>query len=108
MNTYLIADTYSKTGVCIVTKYSATGSILWEYTLTGYFTVTTGVSSVCTGATYSQYSNSSSWTFSEGGTSYSGNNAYGKGKFTYKVLFIVLQNVIIDIRVSCDEYGNIY
>ena len=49
----------------------------------------------------------SSWTFSNGSATRSGNTAYGKGHYTKKVLFITTKNYDVDISVSCDKYGNI-
>lgn len=109
MNTYSVnSNVYTKTGVCEVTRYDGNGSITWRYIVTGYYQVNTGISCICYASSYSQYSNSGSWTFSDGASSYSENNAYGQGTFKFKVLFITVQTVTIDVRVSCDVYGNIY
>lgn len=99
--------TYNTYGIKDVTHYESDDSITWQYTLTGYFTVTSGVSSVCTNATYSQYINASGWYFSNGSATYSGNTAYGAGTYKYKILFITIQTIEIDISISCDIYGNL-
>lgn len=105
INTYNMDSTYTKTGVSEVTRCNSNGDIIWRYVLTGYFEINPGVSCVCYNATYSQYSNSSSWTFSNGATNYSNNAAYGQGTFKYKVLFITMQTVNIDVRVMCNSNG---
>lgn len=96
---------YDKTGQRIVTKYSASDNVLWVYTLIGYFTVNEGNFCTCYSCEYTTEINSSSWSFSNGSSHYVGNVAYGEGTFTYKLLFITMQTVNIDIHVQCDEYG---
>lgn len=102
------ATSYYKTGTRNVTKYDSNNKVQWIYTLSAEYFIEEGVSASCTKADYSTTINNSSWKFSNGSTSYSGNTAYGKGKFTYKVLWIFsTQNVEIDIHLSCDNYGNL-
>lgn len=97
----------AKIGEKVVTKYSAINTVIWTYTLKGYFSFSEGYSSECYNATYEVDINGSSWSFSDGYTYYSYNTAYGQGLFTYKFLGITGQTVEIDINVSCDTYGNI-
>ncbi len=104
----LLATSYSKTGTRNVTKYDSNNKVQWVYTLSAEYQIEEGISVRCTKTDYSTTINNSSWSFSNGSTSYSGNTAYGKGKFTYKVLWIFsTQNVNIDIQLSCDSYGNL-
>lgn len=106
-STYSTLSSSYKTANKKVTRYNSNGSIAWEYTLTGYFTFDAGVSSTCYNATYTQYINTSSWSFSNGATSFSGNTAYGTGTYKDKFWFIVVETVNINISISCDTYGNI-
>jgi hypothetical protein len=98
---------YTKTGVSEVTRHESDGTIIWQYTLTGYFEINPGISCTCYNAIYSQYSNNSSWNFSNGAASCIDNAAYGQGTFKYKLLLITFQTVNIDVRVMCDINGNI-
>ena len=82
----LLTASYYKTGKRNVTKYDSKNNVQWIYTLSAEYWVEEGISVNCTKADYSTSINNSSWSFSDGSTSYSGNTAYGKGKFTYKVL----------------------
>ena len=107
INKYNTKNIYTKTGVSEVTRHESDGTIIWQYTLTGYFEINPGISCTCYNTTYSQHSNNSAWTFSNGATSYSDNAAYGQGTFKYKLLFITFQTVNIAVCVMCDSNGNI-
>lgn len=102
-----IGDVYNTYGKRDVTKYSTTNTVLWVYTLTGYFTVDTGVSCVCYDASYTYNISGSGWSFSNGSTTYYDNVANGKGTFKHKLLFVTTQTVNIDLYLACDEYGNL-
>ncbi len=97
----------TKTGYCDVTKYDSAGGVVWIYTLSATFQLEYGVSVSCTNASYSTTIVGSTWSFRDGGTTISGNYAYGYGVFEQKFLFVVVNTVTIDIRLSCDIYGNI-
>ncbi len=90
-----------------VTYTDSNGNLEWKYTLTATFSYVSGVSSTCTKASYSQTINDSSWSFSDGSATKSGNTAYGKGTFKHKVLFITTKTYNIDISMTCDKYGNV-
>lgn len=83
------------------------GNVEWEYILSAEFNVVEGVSSTCTNVSYTQNIYKSVWSFSDGGTSKSGNTAYGYGTFKRKALFITLEEQIIDLAFTCDLYGNL-
>lgn len=107
-NDVVLFSSYTKTGTRNVTKYDSNNKVQWIYTLSAEYWIDEGISVSCTKADYSTTINNSSWSFSNGSASYSGNTAYGKGKFTYKVLWLFpTQNVNIDIDLSCDSYGNL-
>ncbi len=103
----LLATSYYKTGTRNVTRYDSNNKVQWIYTLSAEFWIEEGISAICTKADYSTTINNSNWKFSDGSTNYSGNTAYGKGKFTHKVLFITTKTETIDIKLSCDSYGNL-
>lgn len=83
------------------------GNVEWEYILSAEFNVVEGVSSTCTNVSYTQNIYKSVWSFSDGGTSKSGNTAYGYGTFKRKALFITIEEQIIDLTITCDIYGNL-
>ena len=95
--------TGNKTIVC----KDENGNVEWEYILSAEFNVVEGVSSTCTNVSYAQNIYKSVWSCSDGGTSKSGNTAYGYGTFKRKALFITLEEQIIDLAFTCDLYGNL-
>lgn len=90
-----------------VTFKNTDGEVEWTYTLTGYFTYDPGVSSTCTNATYTSDINANGWTLNNATATRSGNTAYGVGVYIKKVLFIKVNEIDIDISISCDSYGNL-
>lgn len=107
-NVALFSSSYKKTGTRTVTKTGNDGSVIWTYMLSAEYYIEEGISVSCTKADYSTTINDSLWSFSNGSSSYSGNTAYGKGTFTYKILWLFpTQTVDIDINLSCDNYGNL-
>ncbi|MGM9681333.1 MAG: hypothetical protein ACI3XR_07500 [Eubacteriales bacterium] len=75
------------------------GTLQWKYTLTATFSYVEGVSSTCTNASYTQTIYDSSWTFSDGSATKSGNVATGSGKYVKKILFITVNTYNIDIHL---------
>ena len=101
------ATTQTKTGSKDITATDSNGNVEWKYTLSATFSYVYGSSVSCTSSTYKNNIYDSSWTFSNGSATRSGNTAYGKGHYTKKVLFVTTKNYDVDISVSCDKYGNI-
>lgn len=101
------SSTFIKTGNIVASHYSGDDELLWQYTLYGEFLVNSGVSAVCTSATYTQNIYASSWSFSNGQATASGNTAYGFGTFKDKVLFVTIKTVDVDLNIVCDIYGNL-
>ena len=101
------SSSFTKTANTVVTVYNANDEIACQYTLFGEFQVVSGVSVVCTSATYTQNIYDTGWSFSNGQATKSGATAYGVGKFTKKVLFITTKEIEIDISFTCDIYGNV-
>jgi hypothetical protein len=101
------ATTFTKTGNKVVSYYDGDDTLLWQYTLFGEFLVESGVSAVCTSATYTQTIYANRWSFSNGQATASGATAYGVGTFKKKVLFVTTSTVDIDISFTCDVYGNL-
>ncbi len=91
----------------VATRKDSNGNLEWKYTLYGTFSYVSGVSSVCTAASYEQEINDGAWSFSDGSAIKSGNKAIGKGVFKRKFLFITTNTMEIDIPITCDIYGNI-
>ncbi len=83
------------------------GEVEWIYTSSATFSYTSGVSSTCTDASYTQTIYKGNWTFSNGAATKSGNTARGVGNYIKKVLFITVKDIDIDLTLTCDKYGNI-
>lgn len=101
------STTFTRSGTKTVENRSDDDELLWQYKLTGTFTVVEGVSATCTNATYTQTINDGYWHFSDGNAYAENNVAHGLGTFKKKVLFITLKTYNIDISVTCDAYGNL-
>jgi hypothetical protein len=101
------STTNTVTGAKDVTFTDSSGNLEWKYTLSATFSVTYGSSVSCTKSTYTNNIYDSSWTFSNGSATKSGNAAYGIGHYTKKVLFITTKNYDIDISITCDKNGKI-
>ena len=84
--------TYTKAGSNEQTLYDG-DTLLWEYTLTGYFTINPGVSCVCYNSTYSTDIYSNYWSFHDPYNYYSANTAYGEGTFKKRILFITISTI---------------
>jgi len=85
----------------------ANGNREWLYTLSATFAFQYGISSSCLTASYSQTIYVNDWTFSNGSATHTGAVARGLGKFVRKLLFITLNDIDIDISMTCDMYGNV-
>ena len=95
------------TGEKYATFEDSAGKVEWEYTLSAAFSYVSGSSSTCTSASYSKNIYDSSWSFSDGSATKSGNVATGKGKFVCKILFIPYKTYTIDLSITCDIYGKL-
>ena len=103
----LTSTTYTKTGVKTISHYSSNDELLWQYKLTGKFSVKEGISVTCIDSSYSQTIYSSKWHFSDGNAYIENNAAHGQGTFKEKILFITTETKVIDATIYCDIYGNI-
>lgn len=101
------ASSYTKVGEKIVNLYNSNDELQWTYTLIGTFTVTSGVSAVCTNSTYSCEIYIDSWSLTAHNNYYSGNKAYGTATLKRKVLFITTNTHDIEGDIACDINGNI-
>lgn len=101
------ATTFTKSGNIVASYYDGDDTLLWEYTLYGEFEIVSGVSAVCTSATYTQTIYADRWSFSDGLATASGDTAYGAGTFKKKVLFVTTSTVDVDLNIVCDVYGNL-
>lgn len=98
---------HTKTGSKDVKYFDSNDELLWKYTLNATFTYEPGVSSTCTNASYSNNIYDNKWSFSNGATTKSGNTAYGAGLYIKKVLLIKVDEVEIDVSITCDSNGNL-
>lgn len=101
------ASAVSKTGSKVASYTDSDGNVDWKYTLTATFSYVSGSSSTCTSASYTKTIYDSSWEFSNGSATKSGNKATGKGTFKDKVLFVTMQTKDVNITITCDTYGNL-
>lgn len=101
-----IGDIYNTYVEKDVIRYSSTNAVLWQYTLSGYFTVNKGISCECYDASYKYNINDSNWIVSNCSTTYYDNVANGKGTFKQNFLFLTTKIMEIDLYLSCDKYGN--
>lgn len=98
---------YTKTGELEVNHYNASDKLLWTYTLVGIYQINEGISCSCVSSSYSTEIFKSTWSFSDGDSSYANNYARGLGVFKCKILFVTAQTVDIDVTLYCDVYGNL-
>ena len=106
-DTQLLATSKTLTADRSASYTDSNGVLQWEYTLIGHFSYVYGVSSTCTGASYTQEIYDYGWKFSDGAATTSGNTAIGNGIYKLKFLFITEKKYIIDISITCDVYGNL-
>lgn len=101
------SQSVTKTTSKDATYADSKGNLEWKYTLYGTFSYVYGVSSTCDKASYSQTIYDNSWSFSDGSAARYGNTAHGKGHYDKKVLFITTESKDVDVKLTCDIYGNI-
>lgn len=101
------ASSFAKSGSKTYTFCKSDGTVLWTFTVNGVFTVTTGVSSVCTEATYSYTIYNSVWQFGSASATRSGNKAVGNGSFDRKLFSFVLETQTCEVVLTCDTNGNL-
>ena len=100
---------YIRTGFRNVGSYMSNGSIIWQFTLSGTWTVTPGVSAVCTNSQITTTINNSTWKFSNGNSWTEANRAHGSGTFTqYSLWVIPVATVNVNIWLGCDVNGNLF
>ena len=101
------ATSTTKTASKIHNFYNADNELQWTYTLIGYFTITEGVSVVCSGSSYDSVIHVSSWSLTDHTNNASGNMAYGTATYTRKVFFVTSATQNLTMEMQCDVYGNI-
>ncbi len=101
------ASTYTKQGTGVYTLRNNGGEALWQFTVHGTFSVTSGKSATCTNASYSYQIYADSWHYVGASAYYSGNSAYGNAEFNRKLLGITIETETCSLVLSCDAYGNL-
>ena len=104
---YARASTYTKQGARVYTLRNSNGEALWQFTVQGTFSVTTGVSATCTNVTHSYEIYSTSWKNVSASSYRSGNSAYGNAEFNRKLLGITVETKGCSLVLSCDANGNL-
>ena len=101
------ASSFAKNGSKTYTLRKSDGEVLWKFTVSGVFTVTSGVSSVCTEASYAYTIYNSDWRFDSASTSRSGNKAIGNAAFDRTIFSMVVETQTCEVVLTCDTYGNL-
>ena len=99
------ASVYQKSGNKTYTLKSSNNEILWTFTVSATFSVTSGVRSECVGVTHSYSIYNTNWKYSTGHSAYSGNKATASGTFIQKLLGVVIDTHSCTVTLSCDKNG---
>ncbi|MBE5949676.1 MAG: hypothetical protein E7261_11755 [Lachnospiraceae bacterium] len=99
--------TYTRSGSKYYLLRDSDGAEVWRFTVTGVFTVTTGVGATCTSATYSTSISDDAWKVDSASAYASGNQAIGNATFVRKVLFITTETMDCDVTLTCDANGTL-
>lgn len=89
------------------TYYNSNGSIDWVFTVTGTFSVVSGVSATCTAVSHSTDIRASKWKLVSASSWRSGNQAIGNITIKQTMLGITIQTVERTVTLTCDKYGNL-
>lgn len=99
------ASIYTKKGAESYIARNKNGTELWRFTVDGTFSVNSGVSSTCTGASYTNKITDTAWQKESASTKRSGNQAIGDAKFVRKVLFATLESKSCHVVLTCNSNG---
>lgn len=80
---------------------------MWRFTVHGTFSVNSGVSSSCTGVTYSYSISEDVWENESASCYRSGNQAIGDATFIRKLLLITVERRSCHVVLTCDKNGNL-
>lgn len=103
VNTY--ASTYTKNGQKSLTCEDDKGTALWKYTVTGTFTIESGVSATCTRANGTPTSYDSAWSAYSNNVSRSGNKATGVIRMQEHWMGLVVQDFTETVTLTCSVNG---
>lgn len=99
------SDTYTKSGSKVYAMKDKDGNVLWKFTLKGSFKVNSGVSAVCTSATYSSKIENGNWSLKTATASKTSNKAVGDATYQLKVLLIIKSEKSCHLELKCDKNG---
>lgn len=103
---YSTRSSNQKTASKSSTLYDPNGGAVATLTVHGTFRYD-GTTVTCTASSYTYQIHNSSWSFSSGSASKSGNTATAKGTFARKVLGITVDSKTLTVSLSCDKNGNL-
>lgn len=103
---YSTRSSNQKTASKSSTLYDPNGGSVATLTVHGTFRYD-GITVTCTASSYTYQIHNSSWSFSSGSASKSGNTATAKGTFARKVLGITVDSKTLTVSLSCDKNGNL-
>lgn len=95
------------TGLKSVVLHDKSGNELWRFTVHGTFTVNSGVSAICTAASYSISITESAWQNESASADSSGDQAIGDATFIRKLLGITVESRSCHVVLTCDSNGNL-
>lgn len=98
---------YTRSGSKTYLFKDSDGNEIWHFTVTGVFTVTTGVGATCTSASYSTSISDDAWELDSASAYESGNQAVGTATFIKKILFITIDSIDCDVTLTCDANGSL-
>ena len=83
------------------------GTILWSLAVTGEFRILEGASVTCISASCSSEVFEDAWSCARKTANTSGSWAIANGEFEQKILGIVVNRKSVEVRLTCDVYGNL-
>ena len=89
------------------TYYNSNGGVDWVFTVTGTFSVVSGVSATCTAVSHSTDIRASKWKLASASSWKSGNQALGKVTMKQTMLGLTIQTIERTVTLTCDNYGNL-
>lgn len=100
-----LARATTKTGSKTSTYKDADGDALWQFVVTGTFSVNTGVSATCTKASHTETIYNDSWSVASASATKSGNKAIGNATFEKEILFVTTDTVERTLTLVCSVNG---
>ena len=101
------SNLYNKSGTKVMNYKDQNGTILWSLAVTGEFRILEGASVTCISASCSSEVFEDAWSCARKTANTSGSWAIANGEFEQKILGIVVNRKSVEVRLTCDVYGNL-